>query len=121
MSWDGLVINPECADTYVVKYWPEGAINGVHGLSDITSRWERNVTIRVDPGEFYYIQAIARENKGGVLILEFVILINFDMTTMTASPIYPRVHSSRGNRLEQISRRHLPDLARRAPDIDKLG
>ena len=65
MSWEGLVTNPQCADDYVVKYWPRLTPNN-YQLSSTTL--ENEIVLEVSPRVEYQIQAVAREDKGGQLI-----------------------------------------------------
>ena len=52
----------ECADNYVVKYWPKRYPND-YELSEVTTELE--VRIVVEAGTEYRLQVVAREDRGG--------------------------------------------------------
>ena len=65
VSWLGLVEMRECADQFLVKYWP---INDPQGyrLTKLVNPQVNNIDIKVSPRVEYQFQAIVREDKGSV-------------------------------------------------------
>ena len=63
VSWENLVINRECADSFVVKYWPTSTPDK-YRVTMIVEASENSVNITVKAGVQYHFQAVAREDKG---------------------------------------------------------
>lgn len=63
ISWRNLVDKKECADNYVVKYWPKSAPND-YKLSELVDKNKNFVDLEVKPRVSYRFQAVAREEKG---------------------------------------------------------
>ncbi len=63
VSWRGLVTQEECADNYVVKYWPRHS-PGEYDITRVVPRGTYEVEVEVTPKLVYQFQAVAREEKG---------------------------------------------------------
>ena len=59
------MIESECADNYVVKYWQRLSPH-LYELTDLTL--EDSIAVDVTPRVVYQAQAVAREDKGGQLV-----------------------------------------------------
>jgi hypothetical protein len=63
VSWENVVTLRECADNFVVKYWPRSAPNQ-YDITDLVPTSDDFVDITVIPKIIYQFQAVAREDKG---------------------------------------------------------
>ena len=63
VSWANRVVSRECADNFLVKYWPKSAPNEYH-VTDLISNEADSVRIELTPKVKYVFQAVAREDKG---------------------------------------------------------
>jgi hypothetical protein len=63
VSWRDKVVNAECADHYLVKYWTV-ANPGKYKQTEFLGSDVTQVKIKVVPGVEYMFQVIAREEKG---------------------------------------------------------
>ena len=63
VSWKNRVTMPECADNFLVKYWPQSAPNA-YQITELVSNEADFVDIEVTPRLPYEFQAVAREDKG---------------------------------------------------------
>ena len=63
VSWREIVKHRECADNFVVKYWPRWSPND-YQVSDLVDKDSNYADIDVVPKTYYQFQAVAREQKG---------------------------------------------------------
>ena len=63
VSWKDMVTQRECADNFVVKYWPKSAPAN-YRVTDLVAKSANFVDIKVTPKIDYNFQAVAREDKG---------------------------------------------------------
>ncbi len=63
VSWEGALVNEECADNYVVKYW-RNVTPDDYKVSPIVPKGTHSADVEVTPRESYSFQAVAREEKG---------------------------------------------------------
>ena len=66
ISWKDLVINKHCADNFLVKYWPKINPND-YKISEKVNTSREFVDIQVTPRIIYQFLAVAREEKGILL------------------------------------------------------
>jgi len=66
VSWLGLIEMRECADQFLVKYWQK--INPQdYQLTGLVNQQVNSIDIKVSPKVDYQFQAVAREDKGSVI------------------------------------------------------
>jgi len=70
VSWEGIVDKKKCADNFLVKYWKQNHPQD-YTLSNKTDANADFLDIRVKPSTLYAIQAIAIENKGMILGVDY--------------------------------------------------
>ena len=70
VDWTNVVKNRDCADQLLVKYWPRANPNK-YKMTDLLPTDADSVAIEVTPKIFYQFQAVAREDKGPVLGIEW--------------------------------------------------
>ena len=70
VSWAEIVENKKCADNFLVKYWKQNHPED-YKMSNMTDANADFQDIRVKPNTSYTIQAIARENKGMILGIDY--------------------------------------------------
>ena len=63
VDWQEQIMQPECADNILVKYW-EKANPASYELLDVVPKEANSVNVKVRPGVTYEFQVIAREDKG---------------------------------------------------------
>ncbi len=63
VSWSEVLTNRECADQFLVKFWPKSSPNA-YATSDLVPNEADGVDIAVTPKIVYVFQAVAREDKG---------------------------------------------------------
>ena len=66
VSWSGLVEMRECTDQFLVKYWKKTNPQG-YKLTKMVNRQVSTIDIKVSPKVDYRFQAVAREDKGSVI------------------------------------------------------
>ena len=70
ISWHGIVEQLECADQFLVKFWPVASPN-YYRLSDMVNTDTFELEITVTPRVQYALQVIAREDKGFALGVDY--------------------------------------------------
>jgi len=70
VSWAGLVESVECADQFLVKYWPKNNPQG-YVLSELIKTDRFAIDIRITPKVYYVFQVIAREDKGSFAGIDY--------------------------------------------------
>ena len=70
VSWEGLVQKKECVDQYLVKYWPKSNPQD-YQMTDLIDKQIYIAAIIVTPKVNYVFQVIAREDKGGILGIDY--------------------------------------------------
>ena len=70
VSWEGIVVQRKCADSFLVKYWRETNPSD-YKMTDPVSNTENYVDIKVKPKVGYIYQVIAREDKGMILGVDY--------------------------------------------------
>lgn len=70
VSWFGLVSMRECADQFLVKFWPKNNPQGWE-LTEMLPNDSNEVVIGVVPKVDYTFQAIAREDKGAIIGVDY--------------------------------------------------
>ena len=65
VSWGNVVMNRNCADNFLVKYWPKDSPNAFQ-MSDLVPNSMNHTDVVVIPKILYIYQAVAREDKGVV-------------------------------------------------------
>jgi len=63
VSWKDIVKNRECADQFLVKYWPRNQPMQ-YQTTDLVMTSDDSIDITVTPKITYQFQAVAREDKG---------------------------------------------------------
>ena len=66
VSWDGLVEMRECTDQFLVKYWQKTNPQK-YDLTELVNPQVSSIDIKVSPKVEYQFQAVAREDKGSVI------------------------------------------------------
>ena len=66
VSWSGLLEMRECTDQFLVKYWKKTNPQG-YKLTKMVNRQVSTIDIKVSPKVDYRFQAVAREDKGSVI------------------------------------------------------
>ena len=64
VSWKDIVINRECADQFVVKYWEQGQAKSFKMSKLVSTKADAIILTGIKPEVEYTYQAIAREDKG---------------------------------------------------------
>jgi len=70
VTWEGLVQYEKCVDNYLVKYWQKSNPQG-YQMTDLIDKEHRTSDIIVTPKINYVFQVIAREDKGGLLGIDY--------------------------------------------------
>ena len=70
VSWAGIVTRKNCSDSFLVKYWKQNQ-PASYKLSNQVDPNANFQVIQVEPNTSYMIQAIARENKGLILGVDY--------------------------------------------------
>jgi len=70
VSWNGLVENVECADQFLVKYWPKNNPQG-YVLSELIHTNRFSIDLNITPKVQYEFQVIAREDKGSFAGIDY--------------------------------------------------
>ena len=70
VSWEGIVTKKKCADNFLVKYWKQNHPED-YELSNKTDANADFLDIRVKPNTSYKFQAIAIEEKGRILGVDY--------------------------------------------------
>ena len=70
VSWAGIVTRKNCTDSFLVKYWRQNHPSN-YQISDKTDSNADFLDIWVVPNTSYTIQAIAREDKGMILGVDY--------------------------------------------------
>ena len=63
ISWEGIVTHRDCADQFLVKYWPRTSPNA-YETSELVPPDVSYMQVKVTPKVTYQFQAVAREDKG---------------------------------------------------------
>lgn len=63
VSWDGIVKHRDCADQFLVKFWPRSSPQQ-YATSDLVPPNVDFIDLKVTPKISYQFQAVAREDKG---------------------------------------------------------
>ena len=66
VSWAGLVEMRECTDQFLVKYWQKTNPQK-YDLTELVNPQVSSIDIKVSPKVEYQFQAVAREDKGSVI------------------------------------------------------
>ena len=70
VTWEGIVQNERCVDNYLVKYWQKSDPQG-YQMTELIDKQHYTSDIIVIPKVNYVFQVIAREDKGGVLGIDY--------------------------------------------------
>jgi len=70
VSWTGLVESVECADQFLVKYWPKNNPQG-YVLSELINTDRFAIDLKITPKVQYVYQVIAREDKGSFAGIDY--------------------------------------------------
>ena len=70
VSWEGIVKRRDCADSFLVKYWRANSPSN-YELTDPVDNTVNHIDINVSPKIIYLYQAIAREDKGAILGIDY--------------------------------------------------
>merc|ERR1712086_873276 len=70
VTWDGLVQYEKCVDNYLVKYWQKSNPQG-YQMTDLIDKQHYTSDIIITPKINYVFQVIAREDKGGLLGIDY--------------------------------------------------
>jgi len=70
VSWNGLVKSVECADQFLVKYWPKNNPQG-YTLSELIQTDQFSIDITITPKMYNVFQVIAREDKGSFAGIDY--------------------------------------------------
>ena len=70
VSWEGIVKRRECADSFLVKYWRQHSPSN-YQLTDPVNTDANYIDIDVSPKVGYLYEAIAREDKGAILGIDY--------------------------------------------------
>ena len=99
VSWQGVVINVECADQFVVKYWKLGTTN--YKMSDlVANNIEAVILTGITPRVEYNYQVVAREDKGALLGIDYN---RSPVVKFTTSRLAPNVKPSNDNNLNVVN------------------
>ena len=70
VSWEGLVTQRECADQFLVKFWQRSNPQS-YSTSELLDRNANSVDVKVVPKVDYQFQAVAREDKGPIVGIDW--------------------------------------------------
>lgn len=70
VTWEGLVAYEKCVDNYLVKYWMKSNPQG-YKMTDLIDKQHYTSDIIITPKVNYVFQVIAREDKGGILGIDY--------------------------------------------------
>ncbi len=65
VSWGDIVKYRQCADQFLVKYWPRNTPS-VYKTTELVQTSVNSIDIKVTPKVMYHFQAVAREDKGAI-------------------------------------------------------
>jgi len=71
VSWSGLVQQAECADQFLVKYWEKAQGPNKFKTTELLKTDKFSIDIEVTPRVLYRFQAVAREDKGAILGIDW--------------------------------------------------
>jgi len=70
VTWEGIVEYEKCVDNYLVKYWQKSNPQG-YKMTELIDKQHYTSDIIIIPKINYVFQVIAREDKGGVLGIDY--------------------------------------------------
>ena len=70
VTWEGIVQNERCVDNYLVKYWQKSDPQG-YQMTQLIDKQHYTSDIIITPKVNYVFQVIAREDKGGLLGIDY--------------------------------------------------
>lgn len=70
ISWFGLVSSRECTDQFLVKYWPRNNPQA-YEMSEMAPNTANHIDVKVTPKLDYQFQAVAREDKGYMIGIDY--------------------------------------------------
>ena len=70
VTWEGIVEYEKCVDNYLVKYWQKSNPQG-YKMTELIDKQHYTSDIIITPKINYVFQVIAREDKGGVLGIDY--------------------------------------------------
>jgi len=70
VTWEGIVEYEKCVDNYLVKYWQKSNPQG-YNLTELIDKQQYTTDLIITPKVNYVFQVIAREDKGGILGIEY--------------------------------------------------
>ena len=70
VTWEGIVEYEKCVDNYLVKYWQKSNPQG-YNLTELIDKQQYTTDLIITPKVNYVFQVIAREDKGGLLGIDY--------------------------------------------------
>jgi len=70
VTWEGIVEYEKCVDNYLVKYWQKSNPQG-YKMTELIDKQHYTSDIIITPKINYVFQVIAREDKGGLLGIDY--------------------------------------------------
>ena len=70
VTWEGIVEYEKCVDNYLVKYWQKSNPRG-YNMTELIDKQHYTSDIIITPRVNYVFQVIAREDKGGLLGIDY--------------------------------------------------
>ena len=70
VTWEGIVEYEKCVDNYLVKYWQKSNPQG-YKMTELIDKQHYTSDIIIIPKINYVFQVIAREDKGGLLGIDY--------------------------------------------------
>ena len=70
VTWEGIVEYEKCVDNYLVKYWQKSDPQG-YKMTELIDKQHYTSDIEIIPKVNYVFQVIAREDKGGLLGIDY--------------------------------------------------